>query len=655
MKGYIPLIEKNRNSVPLIIFLLSIDVLLLYLLYRVRNMSGVNRYFISFHALSMLVVSSFLIYFSISEAREKKFSYFNLGDLTLKLFPAIILILGVYLTTITLDRLPYGSLILSLVVALVAGGVAFILFGRKLKIGGTRESSYGPNTLDEANRPKFKVRNASLWLFFVFLVGFFLRFLVFGLPAVPVGYDAPQYLLQALQASELPFFQLLRQGFSISGHFHQDTVEFSGLWLGSLTKILKLLSLSPLLIPKVVMPLISSLCIVAVYTLARLLTNQRAALFSALFLALSPTQLLFGSLYKEIMGGLFLLLVLFFFLSLLKRQSLVVLLFFGLFLFLLFKLSLTAFTKMAVFVVAYGSYLTLGRELSKRKVLGGLFLTGLIGGAVIYYSRFVAHDSLISFKLFKIKEVIPYTYYAFPIVALTGSTGFLVTIFYFFKSLVARMGKEKRPLVSFSFSIFLSIALISFFITTLAGYHFFPSSSQLYALRLCLYLDIPFALIFGFFAFSITKKIKAHKTKVLTVLVLLVFLDFFLTASPHTTVHRSVLNSFIDEEVSQDLYALANYDQIICYGNFTWKPQTSDFAFGNWLKYLIYSRTGRLPIMIESLDELNNVTFEPNKTYLFLNCLNERINDKLLYDHKTKKFIELDSERLSVSGNTSGG
>ncbi len=83
-------------------------------------------------------------------------------------------------------------------------------------------------------------------------------------------------------------------------------------------------------------------------------------------------------------------------------------------------------------------------------------------------------DSLISFKLFKIKEVIPYTYYAFPIVALTGSTGLLVTIFYFFKSLVVRIGNEERPLVSFSFSIFFSVALIFFFITTLAGYHFFP-------------------------------------------------------------------------------------------------------------------------------------------------------------------------------------
>lgn len=624
MKTVIIALRRNKNSLPIVSLVLLINVFLLYLLYGVRRISGVNTYFIVFHVFGMLLLSFLYLYLFILENRKENLSYYKPGNLLMKIaFLGALISLG-YLATFTLGVLPYGSLIMIFVVSFISGAIAFVLWGKKSKLS---KQGYFGHTLADLKTFELKMTSNTYWLLLIFLVGFFLRFAVFGLPTVPPGYDIPQYLLLAAKASKVPFPELLRQGFSFTGNIYQDTISFAGLWLGGLGKILHIFGLGSIIIAKIVMPLISSCFIIMIYFLARLFVNERAALFSSLFLAISPIELLYGGLYKEMLGGLILIIALYFFLKNIKRRSLITLSLFLIFLFFLFKVSITAFTKLAVFLLAYSVYLALSGKFKKIELIGGAAAVFSLTSLLLAQSN-SAGESLIGFRLFRIISIDPYTYYSFPILILTSLTIALITFFYFFKSFVARTKDEERSLVSFSFSIFLSIAIISFFITALAGYHVFPSSNQLYALRLCLYLDIPFALIAGLFLFKVTREVNFGKIGVATAVIALAFLDFFLTFSAWTTVHRSTLNTFIEEKAYKSIESLSSSDRVICYGDFTWHPRTGDFAFGNWLKYLIYSRTGKEPIMIESLDELENVNFQAGETYLLLDCVNQRIREK---------------------------
>lgn len=606
---------------PMIYLIMAVNILFLILLYIVMDIPGVKASFVVFHVFGMLTVSIASAYFFLRREGE----YFNPRDIFFKAF-MLALFLFIALVSALILGIPYGSIILVFIIAFLSGSFAFLLLRdhRETRTKIVKTSNLKPALL-------------------VFLLGFFLRFLVFGLSSIPIGYDTPRYLLVALRGSETPLLDLLFQGLSFSSSPYQDTWDFSSLWLGASLKFFGSFDLDATAISKILMPFISSLSIIALYFLVKALTdNEKIAIWSSFFFAVLPGELIFSDLYKEIFGELWVIVALYFFVMLVKKSSKATGFFFLLSLLFLWKTAITAFAKLVMFLFAYGTYLTLNKEMEIRKA--GVPLA--IFGVALLACWMAVSNPFSDFLLTPVKvgDVGAYTRYAFPIIALTNLTAFLLILFYFLKAFVIKgLSREEKSALSFSVPLFLSLFMFSFLISGLQEYRIFPSSTLLNSLRFSLYMDIPLAIMAGLFMYNVTK-IDGKKIKAIVfIIVFFAFMDFTLAAYGGTTVHENRLKPYIDEATYKELNSLTlnEYDYIICLGNFTWTPNTSNFAFGNWIKYIVYSKTRKEPTLIESLDEIGNMTFQEGKTYLLLDLFGQELKEAFVYDSKKGKFLRL--------------
>ena len=637
---------KNK---PIAIFIISINILFFGALYNVRNIPNANPYFIFLHILGMVTLSLVLLYLYV--IKEEEFVYFEPINLFFKGLGFLALLLAIFIVAHILEESPYGSLLLVFTISVISGILTFVLLGCEKRSFIAGERAYNTKEYAFANLRSFvskmkPTKNTTL-LIFIFLLGFFLRWLVLGLPLVPVGNDTPMYLLPAVKGSQLPLPRLLAMGFSFSGEPYQDTINFATLWLGTCLKLLNVFGFNPVAISKVVMPLISSLSIIALYFLAKSLTNEKAALYSALFFAIMPTELIFAQLYKEILGVLLLLVALCFFVKYIKNRSALTLFIFAVASFFLLKTAVTVFLIFFMFIIAYTTYLVLSKRVSKRDIgrFGFIFLVICGIGLIFYHSSI---DSLfaainITYARFENAGIVhPYAYYSFPIMVLTDLTVFLLTISYFLKGYIAKnLTKEEKSAITFSFSIFISIFIYSFFVSCLLSYHLFPSSLFYYSLRASLYLGIPFAIMGGLFLYRIEKKIEHKKVMkaIIVMIILLAFLDFGLTAYPGTTIHRCTLSSAINESTYTELNSL-NFDDydVICCGNFSvgeYGLNGSNLGLGHWLRYIVYSKMGKEPVFIESLEEVDT-----DRDCLVLYC-DVRYIYVLIYNHEVNKFTPI--------------
>ena len=612
----------------MIAFVIFINLLFIIVLYSVRNVKGMNPYFIYFHIFGMVLISFIYLYTTIKQELRP----FEVGELVKKTLGLIILLLSIVIVSRFAHLLPYGSIFLALFSSTIAGYISFIVLKKHQK----------KQKISELNIFRLEIAKGAYILLIIFLFGFLLRLLVFGLPKIPIGYDVPMYLLQAIKGAEMPFSNLLMQGLSFGSNPYLDTINFATLWLGSIAKFLNIFGLDPLLIPKIIMPLIDSFSIFALYFLVKSLTNKKIALYSSLVFATLPAELLFSDLYKEIFGKFWLILSLGVFVDYIKKRSFIKVLFFLISIFFLWKTAITAFAKMVIFSVAYITYLILSKRLNKAELITFSFMCLILLGVIYLYKNNELMMNLVPHKSSNAQIITPYTYYAFPIIALTNMTAFLITIFYFFKVYTYKgLSHEEISALSFSLPIFLTLIIVNFFISTLLGYHIFPSSPYLYNLRFSIYMDIPLAIITGLFLYNTSINIKEKNLKIglIFTLLLLLSVDFGLTACKKMTIHKPRLTQFISADVYDKLQSLSikGYDNVICVGKFDWTLENaSNYSFGNWIKYLIYSKIGKEPIMIGSIDELKNMKFKDNEKVIVLDCQKKDIKQVFIYNHKQK-------------------
>lgn len=627
-------------------FVAFINLLFIAVLYSARNIPGANPYFVIFHIFGMIAVSLVYIYV----IRKERFIYYNLINLVGKGLILLVLCLLIFFATILASTFPYGSILLLFTISMAAGFATFIF----LKDQGKEQikiklSDYWNNALNDLRTGfRIKITKNAYSLLLIFLLGFFLRFLVFGLPKVPIGCDIPAYLLQAVKGSQMPFSDLVIQGLSFTGDPYSDTVNFATLWLGIIAKFLNMVGLDQLLIPKVIISLIDSLSIIALYFLVKALTNKETALYSSLFFAILPGELIFSQFWKEICGKLWLLIGLCFFIKNIKRRSCFTVAFFLISLFFLWKTAIVAFAKITMFLFAYITYLILSKKISKPELIASGFVLLILSGITFFiYNTFNTFlTNLIPNKSINAQNISPYLYYAFPIIALTNLTAFLITIFYFFKAYISKdLSKEENSALSLSLPIFISLCIFSLFISCLLSYQIFPGGFDFFSFRFSLYMDIPLAIMAGLFLYNITKKIgqKRIKTIICLTIMLLAFMDYVLTAYKGTTIHKPSFSPFINSSTIDKLVSLdiKRYDNIICYGNFAHALQGTDFCFGRWLEYLIYSKIGKEPTMIKCLDDLKIMNFGANEKVLVLDCQEKDIKQAFIYNHKERELIEI--------------
>jgi hypothetical protein len=630
--------NKTKINKVILLFLIPINALFTSILYLVKNIQGVNPYFIIFHLCGVIIVSALCYYLF----RDESFS-FSSKKIVSKSTLFVLLFLIIYGVASLLKEKPFGSVILLFVISIVSGSLTFILLDFPKRAGGLL---YDPPLFSG-----FETKIKTTSLIFIFLLGFILRFLVLGLPKVPIGIDAPMYLLQALKASQTSISQLLWQGFSFSSQPYPDTVNFANLWLGLILKFLNLFHLRAEVISKFVMPFLSSLSIIALYSLVKSLTNRRIALYSSLIFAILPSELIFAQLYKEIFGQLWLLVALAFLVKYFKKESYPALVVFFTASFLLWKTAITSFATFSLFLLAYIVYLLLSKKTSKedfKPFKATPLFTSLmpLSGQILSFGALFASIN-ISYSRFMNAELIhPYSYYAFPLVSLTNLVLFLPTIFYFFKAYTDDLSKEEKSAVSFSFPIFISLFIFSFFVSCLLRYHLFPSSLYYYSLRFSLYLGIPFSIMGGLFLDKVKKKERRKNSSFFIFGIIgLLFMNFFLTALPKTTVHKSTLTPAISDSTYNGLNSLSLKEyHVVCYGNFSvdkYGLMARNLALSHWLKYMVYYKTGKEPAMMKSFEEVKKIDFQEKNNYLLLNCTDNSFIRVLTHEGKSDKFTLL--------------
>ena len=151
-------------------------------------------------------------------------------------------------------------------------------------------------------------------------------------------------------------------------------------------------------------------------------------------------------------------------------------------------------------------------------------------------------------------------------------------------------------------------------------------------------MDIPLAIMAGLFVYKV-KKIEKKDIKLIIVLVILLFsvMDFALTTCDYTTIHGNRLKPYINEQnyLMLNSFQYDTYENIYVGGNFTWSPETENFAVGNWIRYIIYTKTGKEPIFIESLEEV-----DIDKVCLVLDYDAKHIYIRI-YNHEIDKFTSI--------------
>jgi len=159
----------------------------------VRNVKGMNPYFIYFHIVGMVLISFIYLYTTIKQELRP----FEVGELVKKTLGLIILLLSIVIVSWFAHLLPYGSIFLVLFSSTIAGYISFIVLKKHQKKQKISELK---------NIFRLEIAKCAYILLIIFLFGFLLRLLVFGLRKIPIGYDVPMYLLQAIKGVECPLF-----------------------------------------------------------------------------------------------------------------------------------------------------------------------------------------------------------------------------------------------------------------------------------------------------------------------------------------------------------------------------------------------------------------------------------------------------------------
>jgi len=105
----------------MIAFVIFINLLFISVLYSVRNVKGMNPYFIYFHIVGMVLISFIYLYTTIKQELRP----FEVGELVKKTLGLIILLLSIVIVSWFAHLLPYGSIFLVLFSSTIAGALFF--------------------------------------------------------------------------------------------------------------------------------------------------------------------------------------------------------------------------------------------------------------------------------------------------------------------------------------------------------------------------------------------------------------------------------------------------------------------------------------------------------------------------------------------------
>jgi len=568
----------------------------------------VNPLFICYQIISLIIISYIIFtYFDIYvDGCFENRSASKFKDLYVDLFRCALPLLALNLiTAVLLEGLRYSAIVITVMASAIAAIVSYIMMspylGRKVSI----------------DLPE---KNSILKIILIMILGFGLRAYVMGWREIPIGNDAPMYLLQALKGLQMPLSDLVRNGLSVSSNPYGDTWQFSQLWLTMSLMALKKLGLGPEYISKAVIPLISTLSIAGVYLIGKYISSNRLGLNAALVFAILPTEVLFAQLYKEVLGELFLILSMAFFIKVisskdvslrkrflnLNRQNLYAILLL-ICVAILVKAAVTSFTFFLFFVVSLSIFAVLKSNKITTAAMALIVALGSIGATLalmLLHSPQSGIYPVVSDLSYLVVHggwrIHPYGYFALPIMILTNIIPSSIALFYIFK--VARrdhIWTFEVNALAFSLPLIAVIMMISLVLTSIMGYNLFPTSLFYYSIRLSIYAGIPISIITAAFLMKVAKN--NGMAYVLIILVLLI--NFCICISPGTTIHASMLSTPIDEKSYDLLESIRGPYPVFVAGNFStdqYGLNGESVGYKNWIEYLVYKNTGMDPIFIDS-------------------------------------------------------
>jgi hypothetical protein len=575
------------------------------------------RYFDSFKP--AFVISYVLILLPVSYITGKKlvgesgriFSNLNLKrDMLIILFSS----LSLYFMTVFFSGIKLGSVYLTLLISIFSGYFVFAFLKNKVISGANHEAIIKPYG----------------YLLLIFIFALILRFFVFGTSTVPLGYDTPVYLTRALISSEQGFNEVFSGIFKITHNVHKDTWRFSDVWLGLSYRILKFFGLGPEHIAKIIIPFISSLSIIPIFLLSReLANNNRIALFTSLLFAVTPSELVFSGLYKEILGEFFLILSLYLLVSFLKGRSSVTILFFTLSTFLLWKSAVTAFAKFVLFGLGFYVYFLLDKraKITKNKKIYIIFSMGILSFIFLQKKILTTFPGSSLSPTHTVSDVFMSQRFAFGLVSVIDLVTFVIFFFFLITIYLSKeISQMEKNIFSISIIIFASLFIYAFILSGLGGYRIFPSSSFLNVLRFSLYLSIPFSLVGGLFLNNLLNS-SAGRNKVFFILAVLI-ITFGITGNIHSTPAPGHIVTTISEDTYNELNSInfSAYNGVVVLGEFERKITDQDFSFGNWVNFLVFKNSGKSPLLIGDIRQTNNLSTD-NQNYLFINLTGKKISE----------------------------
>ncbi len=571
----------------------------------------VNPLFAIFQCISVIcIVAIIWKYFSNqTENPAAKSTHYSRADM-IRDSAYIVGLLGILtVAAFAIERQTLGSLFVTLLASAIAGMVAYIL----LKSERDDLLKLCP---DCHKKPKY------LLLFGIFTLGFLLRASIMGWREIPIGNDAPMYMLDAIKGSELPLTQVVVDAFSFTSNPYADSIHFTQLWLALALDVLHFVGLDVFYIPKLVIPLMSAFSILAIYLLGRKIRGEHFGMLAALIFALLPTEVLFAQLYKEVLGELLLILTLVAFCGLasayLRNQRFSLygnLAFMLLSLFLLGKAAVTTFTYCTFFLVALAVFTLLATGIVS---LRGAFRFGLAGfggllvailiAPIFFGSTIAAFADFAYFRIYEGMFIHPYGYFAFPIMVLTNITLGIIAVYSLYRIYPSfRLPVADRQVLAVALPMLLAVVVISLFLTTTLGYNLLPGSLFYSNIRLAIYAGIPLSLIGAAFLDSL---LGSSRTAGLAFVALLLC-TFLIGAVPATTIHASLLSPAIDYDSYHLLESLDGTETIYVVGDFAtdeYGLNGSGLGYKNWIEFMVYHKTGSDPVFLaqDALLENNN-------------------------------------------------
>lgn len=584
---------------------------------------NVNPIFILFQIVSVVFASA-IIYtnFIDSNIPGNNYTKFNKNLIYILLFLITLAISATFMAEVTL-----GGAVITSLASVFAGAISYLFL---------KPYTHYPSLGSPIN---VNIKPRYLHISLIFLCGFVLRYLVMGRREIPIGNDAPMYLLLALKGSEMPLSELFKNGLAFSSNPYVDTWNFSQLWLTLFLKGLSAVGLDPVYISKLIIPFISSLSILGIYYLGRTIQNEKFAETAALIFALLPTELLFAQLYKEILGEFFMILSLAFYFKLITSFSFksldiskMDLILFVFSVILLWKSAITSFTFFILFLISIGVATTLIfdkfnglfiKRSSASYLLTMLILIALSAFLFNYFSDFITSmRGLEYFRIYEGMKIHPYGYFAMPIMALTNMIPVTLASFYLYKMCFrSEITDLEIRMLTFCLPVLATISIISLFLTSLMGYNLLPGSLFYYNIRLSIYLGIPLSLISSAFVMRLTPKSKRAAVAIF----MLLMCNFFVSLSPETTIHSSLLNGSIDEDSYQLLHSINGSERVAVMGDFSlgeYGLEGTGLGYKSWVDYVIYKNTGKDPLYLnESFD-----TGEPHPEGIILKYSNNTLS-----------------------------